>query len=109
MSKPVYLNAYTGEITEDHSTAMDWFRDGCRVDLFRKIGNYVTSWLPAEYQENLTIKQNEVIWLLKYYKVRTFGDFCDFMKNVVSNWHPSWRQEFMSLFFKIYQAIPALS
>lgn len=105
MSKPVYLNAYTGEITESHSDAMEWFRDGCRVDLYRKNGDYVTSWLPVEYQENLTVKQNELIWLLKQHKVRTFGEFCEFMTNVVSQWNAVWREEFMSLFFKTYQAI----
>ena len=109
MAKPQYLNAYTGEVTYSHNYAMEWLRDGCKVDLYRKDGTYVTSWLPSEYQDNLTVKQNEVIWLLKYYKVRTFGDFCAFMANVVSNWHPVWRKEFMSLFFKTYQAIPSLS
>lgn len=39
-----YLNCDTGEITEKHATAMEWYRGGSQVEIWRK-GKCVLKWL----------------------------------------------------------------
>ena len=47
--KAYYMNNTTGEITENHGKAMEWFRDGNEITLYSRNadGNFIqrTSWI----------------------------------------------------------------
>lgn len=47
MSEPFekyYLNRDTGEITEDHTTAVGWYREGSEVEIWKN-GRCVLTWV----------------------------------------------------------------
>lgn len=39
-----YKNCETGETTEKHSAAMEWYRAGCQIEIWRN-GKMVLKWL----------------------------------------------------------------
>lgn len=39
-----YLNCETGEITYSHKEAMEWYRDGSQIEIWRN-GKIVLKWL----------------------------------------------------------------
>lgn len=39
-----YKNCDTGEITESHATAMEWYRGGSQIEIWRN-GKIVLKWL----------------------------------------------------------------
>lgn len=39
-----YKNCDTGEITENHATAMEWYRSGSQIEIWRN-GKIVLKWL----------------------------------------------------------------
>ena len=39
-----YLNRSTGEITENHHEAMEWYRNGCEIEIW-KDGKMVIAWV----------------------------------------------------------------
>lgn len=43
MQDKYYLNCVTGEITFNHSTAVEWYREGNAVQIWRN-GKMVLSW-----------------------------------------------------------------
>lgn len=39
-----YQNCDTGEITENHTTAVEWYREGSQVEIWRN-GKVVCTWV----------------------------------------------------------------